>query len=454
MGAQSKFQQGLQHLRAERLELAERCFRAAVVAQPDYHPAHFNLGLVLQKRGRYQKALRAYQTAAQMDPGRARAYIAMASVFYEWGDHDAVEAHLRQAVSAQPESAEAYWRLGGQLKMVGQYEAARDAYNQALNLEPDNVDARFGRSIVCLTMGDLPAAWPDYEFRPYNRSVAPALAPRWRGEDPSGKTILVHGEQGLGDAIQFMRYIPLLASRGARIILAVHKSLTSLAARLAGVSAIVTDDDPLPRFDWSCSLDSLPMHFKTAVETIPASMPYLSVDTDRLAYWRQKFAASGKFTVAIAWSGNPVHPNDRYRSMLFCDIAALLRREDIHFVVLQKDVTSAVDHAPGNMLLLGPKLANFSEIGAVISAADLVISVDTVFCHLAGALGRPVWTLLPFVADWRWLRNRCESPWYPTMKLYRQPKFGNWPSVIRVILADLERAVEENRPRSLNSAEN
>jgi Tfp pilus assembly protein PilF len=436
-GADENYNAGVEHMQAGRWQPAERSFRAAIAARRDVAEAHYNLGFVLQRRGRFLEALRSFQAATELDPGYASAYIGMAFVHERLGDYPAAEAQLRRAVEVEPRSAEAHRRLGDLLRDTGQPAGAREEYDRALSLDPADANARFGRGFLSLSAGDYAAGWEDYEFRKSNRSFYPALMPRWRGENPAGKRLLVYGEQGFGDTIQFLRYVPLLAERGARTLLAVPLPLMDLAAGVDGAHEIVKPAPSPPAFDWSCALGSLPLFFKTTTETIPAKIPYLSVPAERIAHFRRHLQTPHGLTVAIAWSGNPEHPNDRNRSMRFSDLAPLLSDDRVMFVVLQKSVEETAGLGRSNLRVLGPDLDNFRDIAAVMCAVDLVISVDTVFCHLAGALGRPVWTLLSLVSDWRWLRGRRDSPWYPTMRLYRQRTLGDWKSVVNDVLADL-----------------
>jgi hypothetical protein len=279
----------------------------------------------------------------------------------------------------------------------------------------------------------MPEGWEHYEYR-RSKLGTPALTPFWRGEDIAGRRLLIHSEQGLGDAIQFLRYVPHLAAHGASVLLAVRQEIMALAATVQGVSTLVEPTYTLPRFDFSCALPSLPRMFGTTHATVPNNVPYLQADPARVAAWRQKLGETNERTAAIAWRGNPDHRNDHRRSILDGEIAPLLRTPNTRFLVIQKDDSDAPD-AP-NVMKLGAH--DLNDVAAIMTVADLTISVDTVFCHLAGALGRPAWTLLCVSPDWRWQLEGETTPWYPSMRLFRQDAFGDWKAVIRNVIAALD----------------
>jgi hypothetical protein len=293
-------------------------------------------------------------------------------------------------------------------------------------------------------MGDYQRGLEKFEWRwqaEQSRQKRNFAQPLWRGSDDiAGKTILLHAEQGFGDTIQFGRYAPLVAARGARVILAVQKPLSRLMSGLAGAADVVTSDEPLPAFDVHCPLLSLPLAFGTRLETIPSATPYLRAPAQSLTHWQERLGPLRLPRIGLAWSGGPTL---RHRSMQLKDLLPLLD-VDARFVSLQKDVpaedaTVLKDHS--KLLHFGDELTDFSETAALISQLDLVISVDTAVAHLAGALARPVWVLLPFVPDWRWQLNGDDSPWYPTARLFRQDASRAWDKVIARVHAMLrERA--------------
>jgi len=254
---------------------------------------------------------------------------------------------------------------------------------------------------------------------------------------------VLHPEQGFGDTIQFVRYAPLVAARGARVVVACHALLTDLLRSIKGVQVIGTDEPP-PAFDYHTPMMSLPRAFETRLDTIPASVPYLFAQPARLEAWRRRLAARGaRQRIGLVWAGNPKYPRDRARSCAVERLAPLLMLRDCMFYSLQKGATAAevvkLDPSGERVLDYSGELESFADTAALIGALDLVISVDTAVAHLAGALGKPVWILLPFAPDWRWLQEREDSPWYPTARLFRQPRRGDWDSVLERVAAELEK---------------
>ena len=268
--------------------------------------------------------------------------------------------------------------------------------------------------------------------------------PLWLGEYPlARKTILVHAEQGLGDTIQFARYVPQLARTGAKVVLEVPKELVALLSRLEGVASVVARGDALPAYDVHCPAGSLPLALRTDVATIPANVPYLAADEARMAKWRERIGVLPSPRIAVAWSGSADHANDRNRSITLERLAPIFAGTG-SIISIQRELRSGDADALarlGNVTHVGDALADFDDTAAVMALADLVISVDTSVVHLAGAMGRPVWVLLPFQPDWRWLLGREDSPWYPTVRLFRQPRPGDWDSVIARVRDELSRGV-------------
>jgi hypothetical protein len=310
-------------------------------------------------------------------------------------------------------------------------------------LRPEDADAHFFRSLTRLVTGDFEQGWIDYEWRrkaPSARLKARDLAqPLWRGEDIAGKRILLHSEQGFGDSIQFCRYVPQVAGRGARIILEVEEPLCALMSDLAGsldagapgaTVQIIAKGDPLPDFDVHCPLPSLPLAFKSTLENIPSDAPYLRASKQRLEHWSAVLGPKTMPRIGLAWAGNMKHVRDRERSMALRDLLPPLDI-DAHFVSLQKDIRAedAEILKRCKVFPAGEKLGDFSDTAALISQLDLVISVDTSVAHLAGALGKPVWILLTHAPDWRWLLDRDDSPWYPSARLFRQSGTRDWNGV-------------------------
>jgi hypothetical protein len=329
-------------------------------------------------------------------------------------------------------------RLDRPLEALADFEAA-------LVKGPEFPEAHFEAAMTRLTLGDFDAGWKAYEWRWKTGTFASQRrqfrCPLWLGDAPvSGKTLLLHAEQGLGDTIQFIRYAPLLAGRGAKVVCEVQPELRSLLSQFDNIQ-IVAQGEPLPPFDLHCPLLSLPLAFATKPGTIPAAVPYLAPAAERLAHWRDRLPQQ-RPRAGFVWSGSPSHKNDRNRSIPLARLAALFDDPPLRCFSLQselRDADNEVLRGLPNLVHLGAGLRDFADTAAVISLLDVVISVDTSVAHLAGALGKPVVILLPYAADFRWMRGRDDSPWYPTAKLLRQPAFGDWDSVIARLGDELRR---------------
>ena len=324
-------------------------------------------------------------------------------------------------------------------------EAARSA-SRALTIKPDFAQARFVESVARLTLGDFAAGWRGYELRwqvgwlaSQRRSFA---APLWLGKELlDGKTILLHAEQGLGDTIQFARYVKLLASRGANVILEVQRPLVRLLSRLQGVTAVLAREEALPHYDFHCPLLSLPLACGTTLETIPADHAYIASSDTAVSFWRTRLPQRC-LRVGLVWSGERSHDNDLNRSMRLATLEPLLDLPDVAFVSLQREVREEdlpFLQSRSDVCEIGRQFKDFADTAAAIALLDAVIAVDTAVAHLAGAMGKPLFLLLPFAADFRWLRERADSPWYPSARLFRQPQFGDWHSVVKVLRQELAR---------------
>ncbi|HEY4114806.1 MAG TPA: tetratricopeptide repeat-containing glycosyltransferase family protein [Rhizomicrobium sp.] len=431
---QDKYRAALAHHDAGRLDAAERSYRAAIAANPGFGEAHHNLGVVLHLRGRYRQAIHAFETSRKLDPDlTAAARTGVGAILLETGEYANAEQELRAAVAADPNFINAHRFLGDLLRAQGRMDEARTEYREGARCDPRDAESRFGLAFTRLALGDMPGGWDDYEWR-LSRLRTPALQPVWNGEEIAGRTLLVHSEQGLGDAIQFLRYVPLLAQRGARVLLAIRQEIAAIGATVGGYAELVEPTYTLPRFDFSIGLPSLPRLFRTTLETIPRDVPYLRADPARVTAWREKLGEWDGPTVAIAWRGNPSHRNDHRRSMRNGEIAPLFDVPGVRFLILQQDDADAPNGA--NILRLGEH--GFDDVAALMEVADVTISVDTVFCHLAGALGRPAWTMLCVGPDWRWQTEGESTPWYPTMRLFRQNTTGDWTRLVSNVARALQ----------------
>jgi hypothetical protein len=319
------------------------------------------------------------------------------------------------------------------------------AFDRSLSLRPDHMPTLLGKARALFMKGDLAAAFELYEIRFRSPDVLyPKLTePKWDGSDPRGKTILVVAEQGVGDTIQFVRYLHMLAARGANVILLCLATCKPLFETIGHGVKVVASGEPRPHFDMHVPALSLPRLFGTTLETIPADVPYLSADPTRAARWRERLGETdARLKVGLVWAGSPVHTSDRFRSTTLASFAPLADAADVAWFSLQKGsgVEQLTDPPAGMTITdLGPELNDYADTAALISALDLVISVDTSVAHVAGALARPVWTVLSYEGEWRWLsRDRADTPWYPTMRLFRQPAPGDWATPMRDVAAALE----------------
>jgi hypothetical protein len=295
-------------------------------------------------------------------------------------------------------------------------------------------------------LGEFEEGWKEFEWRlrvPQMRLARDFPQPRWTGREARGKTILLFAEGGFGDALHFIRYAPLVAARGATVLLECQAELLPLLSRVRGISAVFARGERLPAFDWQTPLQSLPLAFGTTLKTIPAEVPYLSAPPQRIAQWAKRLAGDPSFKVGLAWAGSAEHDARSCSLATFAPLAAI---PDVTFYGLQKGPQANQPVPPGLRLIqMGDELGDFADTAALVSNLDLVISVDTSVVHLAGGMGRPVWTLIPCDSDFRWLRNRTDSPWYPTMRLFRQPAGGPWGPAVESIAAALEKHVSRGR---------
>jgi tetratricopeptide (TPR) repeat protein len=417
-----------------------------VLARAPQHPeARLNSGIAAAALGAMEEAVAEFDRALSIAPGHPVAHYNRGIALYELGRYaDAVDAH-DSVLAGAPDHPGAWLNRGRALAALNRFNDAIMSYGRAQAIRKDDADTNFMESLALLTLGDYRRGFEKYEAR-WRRTGMPEPTsrgrPMWRGDYPlARKTVLLHAEQGLGDTIQFARYVPLLAASGANIMLEVQRELTGLMARLEGAKTILAHGEAPPPFDVHCPLGSLPLAFKTEPDTVPADIPYLAADDAHLAKWSGRLSALERPRIAIAWSGNASHLNDRNRSIAFSRLAQLFSGP-ARFVSIQRDVRAedaAALAAEQRVTHLGGELENFADTAAAVALCDLVISVDTAVVHLAGAMGRPVWVLLPFAPDWRWTLDGETTPWYPTARLFRQTALGDWASVIERVATELKR---------------
>jgi tetratricopeptide (TPR) repeat protein len=438
------------------LDDAIAAIRQAIRLNPDLAGAHYNLGNLLRDRGNIEEAIIALRQAVVLKPDYAEAHNNLGNVLRRKDLLDeAMEAH-RRALQIKPDFAEGYNNLGDALRDNGRIDDAISAVRKAIELKPDYGDAHFNLANLLLLQGDFAHGWREYEWRwrckTFGRQRLEFVRPLWDGTALNGRTILLHAEQGIGDTIQFVRYASMVAARGGRVVLECQPPLLRLLQGLPGIEQVVIRSQPLPNFDLHCPMFSLPLAFETKVETIPATIPYLKAE-DRLSQqWASRMASSNGLKIGIVWAGSPKHSNDRNRSLPFSCLAPLAEISGIEFYSLQKGEAArqASNQTEGLQLIdYTAELNDFADTAALIANLDLIIAVDTAVAHLAGAMGKPAWVLVPYAPDWRWLLEREDSPWYPTVHLFRQPRIGNWQTPISEIarrLSELSRRRNSGRP--------
>jgi tetratricopeptide (TPR) repeat protein len=429
-----------------RLDDAIDCYRQALRVNPDHADAHNNLGNALFAQRQLREAAECYRQVLRLNPKHANVHNNLGVVLRDQGQLAEAVLCFRQAMSTDNRNVDAHINLAVIFDMLGQRDEAMEQYEQALRINPHHEITLWNRSLLRLQKGDFEGGWPDYEYRWAQLKKMPRVfdEPRWDGSPLEGKTILVHAEQGLGDTLQFVRYVPLVQKRGGKTLYECPPALQGLLANFPGVEQLVLAGAPLPPFDVQVPLLSLPLIFRTTLSSIPANVSSLHVDTSRLAYWRRELERVGGFKVGIVWQGNPNNPGDARRSLPLAHFEALARVEEVKLLSLQVGAgTEQLAAAPFPVTDLGTRFNRDSldDLAAVLKNVDLVITVETAAAHLAGALEIPVWNLLAYNPCWRWLLDRLDSPWYPTMRLFRQSRLGEWGDVFADVAAALHRHV-------------
>jgi tetratricopeptide (TPR) repeat protein len=453
---------------------AVQSYQAAIRLDSELVAAQINLGALFMNLSRFADAESQGQLLVRLAPDFADGHRLLGRAQFALGRHAEAASNLRRAIELDPQQQDAHHVLGNALWTLGRFEEARTSYENALRLRPDdaltlanlalvlsdlglfddsfrfferalaldprNHETHRNRSLIRLLHGDYARGWPEYEWR-FGCAGLPARPlprPLWDGAPLNGRTILIHTEQGLGDTIQFVRYLPLVKARGGRVILISQPALSALFQRAEGIDVLLVQGDPIPPFDVHAPLLSLPRIFGTTLESIPAHVPYLMPDPDLLYRWKQRLDAIDGFKVGIAWQGSPTYRKDLERSFPLRYLAPLAAVPGVRLISLQKGYGReqiASDSGSIDVLDLSEELDEvtgpFLDTAAVLNSLDLVISPDTVLVHLAGALGVPTWVALAAVPHWPWLLNRDDNPWYPTVRLFRQPRRGDWDDVFR-----------------------
>lgn len=424
-------------------EAAEIYGRSFALDSSD-HVIASNLGACLSELGARDEAIASCERALLLKPDHAPAWTNLGIVFEKQERvDDAVAAH-RCAVVSDPTYAKGHANLAVALRNAGKIDEALAASHRAVALDPEQALAQYNHAHFLLMNGDFANGFEAYRWRRKCKTLSdgdPSFTePEWQGEPLNGRTLLLFAEYGLGDALHFVRYLPMAAARAGRIILQVQPALASLLRQLPDV-IVIARGEPVPPFDLQLSLMSLPRIFGTTLDTIPADVPYLRPDPARLARWQAALGGATALKVGVVWAGNARHKGDRQRSLSAAAVLPRLVMPGVQLYSLQKeprpDDGEVLAALGSDIVDLAPALGDFADTAAAVAALDLVIAVDTSVAHLAGALGRPVWMLTPYALDWRWLRDREDSPWYPTMRLFRQPAPREWDDPLLRISAAL-----------------
>lgn len=432
-----------------KLEAAVDCCQMSLSINPDYAEAHGNLADAFQALGKLDAAVESYRRALALKPNSEGSHNNLGNAYTAQGKFDAAVEQYQQAISLKPDFANAHLNLGLALMEQGMRDRAIQCFQNAISFKPEYVEAHLNMSLGQLLSGNFEQGWAEYEWRWQSTHMQSIKydykQPIWLGKEPLlGKTILLHHEQGFGDTIQFCRYAKLVAAQGAIVLLLVPAVLKPLLDGLEGVSQVISEGEPLPAFDCHCPLMSLPLAFSTRIGTIPAEGAYLGCGAGHVSKWQSKLGTKTRARIGLVWSGSQNHKNDHNRSMPLHGLFEIVSGQ-VQLVSLQKEIRPVDQPLLTNhkhIAHFGEDLENFMDTAGLIANMDLVISVDTAVAHLAGAMGKPVWILLPFTPDWRWMLERSDCPWYPSARLFRQTKVGDWDSVLSLVAKELKNTME------------
>ena len=417
------------------------CYRRAIKIDANYAHAHHNLGNVLKGQGKSDAAVACYKRALAIDPDLAEAHHSMGNVCQDEGRWADAVKYYGQALSLKPDAPETHSSLGNALHRLGRLDEAMVHLERALSIKPDYPTGHFNKALADLLTGNYAEGWPGYEWRwrmkRYGKGKRNFRQPLWDGSPLEGRTIFLHDEQGFGDAIHFVRYASLVERRGGRVVVECRRQLVRFFSTMGAIGEVIARGDPLPAFDVYAPLMSLPHIFRTTAATIPGDVPYLAAPPEA-GPGLPDCPEGTRLRVGIAWAGSRTNTNDRNRSCRLRQFEPLLSIPGVAFFSLQKD-EAAAELAGTSVRDLSGGLGDFADTAAIVGQLDLVVSVDTAVVHVAGALAKPVWVLVPFSPDWRWMRDRDDSPWYPTLRLFRQPALGDWASVFATVAGELGR---------------
>ena len=424
---------------------AAESLRAAIALAPDDIDAHSQLGLTLLTLGDATTAAACFRAAIRLRPDFAAAHNNLGLALLRLGQFAAAEGSLQQSLRLEPDRSMTYVNLGKALRILGRLQESEASLRTALQLNPDNAEAHYSLGSLLMVSGRLTEGWPEMEWRAHCFAQRELAGQEWHGEALRGRKLLLYSDQGFGDAIHFCRYVPALA-RQENVVLEVPKWLTRLMGTLPGVGTIVARDGDLPAYDLQCPLSRLPFIAGTTLQSVPVSVPYLYAEPTAVAAWQLRLRNLQGLRVGLVWAGNPAYPDDRRRSVTLQDLEPLATLPGIAFVSLQKLLRSdgPAPAVPPGLVLHDwtAELHDFADTAALVSTLDLVISVDTAVAHLAGALAKPVWLLNRYDTDWRWMLDRDDSPWYPTLRQFRQTQPEGWDAPVQAIRHAMARLAE------------
>jgi tetratricopeptide (TPR) repeat protein len=437
---------------ARRVQEAVEIYQRATALDPGDVVILSNLGAGLCDLQQFEEAVAACERALALDPDHAPARTNLGIIFEAQGDADAAIAAHRRTIAADPGYAKGHANLAIALRNKGEIDEALAVSHRAVALAPEDPLTRYNHAHFLLMCGDLENGFVEYKWGrkcvPLSEDMPTFSEPEWQGEAFEGRTLLLFAEYGMGDVLQFVRYLPMVAAKGSSIVLQVQPALAPLLRTMSGVT-VIPRGEPLPPFDLQLPMMDLPRLFGTTLDTIPTGIPYLHADPARTAAWRQALGNTPSLKVGVVWAGNIRHKGDGRRSLAAEAVLPRLITPGVQLFSLQKEPRPAdvpvLKELGADIVDLAPVLGNFADTAAAVAALDLVISVDTSVAHLAGALGRPVWVLLPYALDWRWLRDREDSPWYPSLRLFRQRRPQQWDEVLTRVAAELARVAGGER---------
>jgi len=441
--AEAACDKGSALIELDRYTEAVESFDLAIGWRPDYADAYVYRGNALRGLQEDALAVQSFKAGLAINPAFASGHLNLGNALLAQGDYEGALASYDRTIALRPQDAMAYSNRSGVLKHLHRFDEALHSCEHAVALAPDFAFGQWNHSLLLLLLGDLRAGFEKYHWR-WKTDTFQVIRrnfpqPLWLGqENLKGQTLLIHTEQGLGDTIQFARYAQVLAERGARLVLEVEPALYDLLRTLPGVDTLVRQRDPLPAFDLYCPLMSAPIGCGTTLDTVPCAVPYLRTNPAKVWGWQERLGPKTRPRVGLVWSGSTTHQADHLRSLALTELLGALPAE-FEYVSLQKEIRPpdmAAVQASG-MAQYGDDLLTMDDTAALCACMDLVIAVDTSVAHLAGALGLPVWVLLPHMPDWRWLLDRSDSPWYPSARLYRQTRAGDWNAPLAQVRADL-----------------